>query len=249
MYDSDPRTGGPAPHPRRLFGVYIGIVRDVVDADRLGEIEVELPWVSADDASVRLRARVSSPMAGKETGWYLIPDPGTEVLLSFIGGSIDHPVVVGSLWNGAAPTSETMDGNGKNEIRSFTTRNGSRLTFTDPAPAPAQVPARGSTSAPKGAKVELTTPKGRTVSLDDESGDITIESRSGQKVTIGSSGKISIEAASEVTIKGGSKVTIEALKLDCKAPQADFVGQVKCKLLVSEMVTSKLYTAGGGNVL
>ena len=44
--------------------------------------------------------RVALPAAGANWGAALVPRIGTEVLVGFVEGDIDRPVVLGSLWNG-----------------------------------------------------------------------------------------------------------------------------------------------------
>ncbi|WP_334223831.1 type VI secretion system Vgr family protein [Thiosocius teredinicola] len=44
--------------------------------------------------------RVATPVAGANWGGHLIPRPGQEVLVAFLHGNIDRPVVVGAVYNG-----------------------------------------------------------------------------------------------------------------------------------------------------
>ena len=45
-------------------------------------------------------ARLSAPGAGKDAGVTWVPSVNDEVLVAFEHGDMDHPVVLGGLWNG-----------------------------------------------------------------------------------------------------------------------------------------------------
>ena len=62
--------GGP-----RYFGLYPAIVTDLVDPDRLGRIEVQLPWLGeGQGAAVRAWATLLTPYAGDNQGFEFLPD-------------------------------------------------------------------------------------------------------------------------------------------------------------------------------
>jgi len=44
--------------------------------------------------------RVATPLAGANWGSHMVPRVGQEVLVDFLDGDIDRPVVIGSLYNG-----------------------------------------------------------------------------------------------------------------------------------------------------
>src|SRR5690606_19332914 len=76
--------------------------------------------------------RVAQPSAGKGWGIISIPRIGQEVVLTFVNGDIDEPLIIGSVWNDyqSAPyglpnhktrtsikTNSSPGGEGFNEIR------------------------------------------------------------------------------------------------------------------------------------
>jgi uncharacterized protein involved in type VI secretion and phage assembly len=67
--------------------------------------------------------------AGKNRGWFFIPEKNDEVLVMFEHGDINRPLVVGSLWNGKdKPPDKNPGGNPRRVIKS---RLGSKITFDD----------------------------------------------------------------------------------------------------------------------
>jgi type VI secretion system secreted protein VgrG len=61
------------------------------------------------DATCGAWVRVAEALAGPNWGSQFIPRIGTEVLVAFIEGDIDRPVIVGQLHNGVAPPPFTSD--------------------------------------------------------------------------------------------------------------------------------------------
>ncbi len=86
------------PSPEKLYGIYVAIVTDHRDPEGLGRVKVTFPWRGTRDES--FWARVVSFAAGKEAGAFFLPETGDEVLVAFENGELEHPVVLGALWNG-----------------------------------------------------------------------------------------------------------------------------------------------------
>jgi type VI secretion system secreted protein VgrG len=70
---------------------------DEVYCDRLGRVRIRFHWQD-DDASCWVR--VAQRSAGGGMGSQFLPRIGQEVLVKFIEGDIDRPVIVGALYNG-----------------------------------------------------------------------------------------------------------------------------------------------------
>lgn len=82
-------------------GLVVGTVVDNMDPEEQGQVKVMFPWLSPDYVSAW--ARVMQIGASKVGGGFLwLPEVGDEVLIGFDRGSIDHPYVVGNLYNGIA---------------------------------------------------------------------------------------------------------------------------------------------------
>jgi uncharacterized protein involved in type VI secretion and phage assembly len=85
----------------KIDGVVVGIVTNLNDPESLGRIKVKFPWMpefkSAEMESSW--ARVATIGGGKDRGIIFLPEVNDEVLVSFEGGDISLPYIVGVLWN------------------------------------------------------------------------------------------------------------------------------------------------------
>jgi type VI secretion system VgrG family protein len=70
---------------------------DEIYCDRLGRVRIRFHWQD-DDATCWVR--VAQRSAGAGMGSQFLPRIGQEVLVKFIEGDIDRPVIVGALYNG-----------------------------------------------------------------------------------------------------------------------------------------------------
>ena len=112
----------------RINGVVVGVVTNNQDPEKMGRVKVKFPWLS--DADESNWARVATPMAGKERGFYFLPEVDDEVLVAFEHGDARFPYVVGALWNGTdAPPADNADG--KNNVRVIKSRSGHVIRLTD----------------------------------------------------------------------------------------------------------------------
>lgn len=116
-----------------LTGKVVGPVGEEIHTDRLGRIRVKLQWdrLSPDNETASCWMRVAQSWAGPGWGAMFIPRIGMEVLVSFLDGHPDRPLVTGCVYNGefAPPyslpqektkttwkTSSSPGGDGYNEL-------------------------------------------------------------------------------------------------------------------------------------
>jgi uncharacterized protein involved in type VI secretion and phage assembly len=112
----------------RFYGVTIAVVTNVEDDDNLGRVKVKFPWLTDDDESPW--ARVVTPMAGDDRGFYFLPEVDDEVLVAFEHGDMAFPYILGSLWNGKDKPPEKND-DGENNKRLIKSRSGHMIVFDD----------------------------------------------------------------------------------------------------------------------
>lgn len=72
-----------------------------IDTDEFGRILVRFHW--DEDAAGSMRCRVAQSWAGNRWGTQFIPRVGMEVVVEFLDGDPDRPLVTGAVYNGANP--------------------------------------------------------------------------------------------------------------------------------------------------
>ncbi|MFO0756478.1 MAG: type VI secretion system tip protein TssI/VgrG [Byssovorax sp.] len=81
--------------------VVVGPEREVIHTDAYGRVKVEFHWDREgrrDDRS-SCWLRVSQAWAGTGWGFQFLPRVGMEVLVGFLGGDPDRPIVLGTMYN------------------------------------------------------------------------------------------------------------------------------------------------------
>ena len=123
-------------HPRPTIrgqqtAIVVGPADATIHTDRDHRIKVQFHWQRGEQSHSRLNhpapagtgapandeagtwVRVATPMApiaGANRGAHAIPRVGSEVLIDFIDGNIDRPVVIGSIYNGKGQTDAQSNG-------------------------------------------------------------------------------------------------------------------------------------------
>lgn len=181
-------------------GLAFGIVTDNEDPEGLARVRVKLDLHGEGQSS--FWARIATPMAGPEMGFYALPEVDDEVLVAFIAEDASHPVVLGGVWNGRRVPPEANDG--QNDRRLFRSRSGHELRFDDGAEP----------------EIELRLKDGPRVHLTPDVA--LLEDANGNKVEIAASGTITIEASQAIELKAPQ------VKID--ATQAEVKGSASCKI-------------------
>jgi uncharacterized protein involved in type VI secretion and phage assembly len=186
-----------------IKGVAVAIVTQNKDDQGLCRVKVRYPWHNQPRESYW--ARIATPMAGKERGMVMIPEIGDEVLVAFEKEDIRFPYVLGGLWNGQDKPPE-KNGDGKNDKRLWKTRKKHYLLFDDGSKGVVEL------CHEKGRKITLDDTgftvrdeKGNSVSVDSNSGAMTLEAKGQLKIKAAT---ISIESSGTVEIKAGATLTI-----------------------------------------
>jgi uncharacterized protein involved in type VI secretion and phage assembly len=220
----------------RFYGAYSALVKDVRDPDGQGRVKVALPWApdpvpASKQKNYEAWARVASMMGGNNRGSWFIPDVNDEVLVIFLGGDPRHPFVVGGMWNGSDAPPETMDGPGKNYLKTLRSRNGVKITLDDHD---------GSE------QLKLETPAGQKVTLKDGGAAVWIEDSNGNSVKL-ETGGITVNASAKVTITA-SQVAVSAGMVSVDAGTSTFSGLLKADSILTNSIISASYTPGAGNI-
>jgi len=114
--------------------VVVGPSGEEIFTDKYGRVKVQFHWdrEGKNDATSSCWVRVGTPWAGKNWGMIHIPRIGQEVVVDFLEGDPDQPIIIGSVYNAdqmppyGLPDNKTLSG-----IRSRSTLQGSTDNFNE----------------------------------------------------------------------------------------------------------------------
>jgi type VI secretion system secreted protein VgrG len=108
--------------------IVVGPKGEEIHTDKHGRIKVQFHWdrYSSTDENSSCWIRVAQPIAGNKWGFMAIPRIGHEVVVSFLEGDPDHPIVTGSFYNGELGTPYPLpEEKTKTGIKTHSSPNGS----------------------------------------------------------------------------------------------------------------------------
>jgi phage baseplate assembly protein gpV len=185
MFDSVRRVVGE--EMRRMHFADLGRVTDIHPADP----DNYSCSVQLRDSGIMLK-RV--PVATPKLGLASIPAIGDLVLVEFIGGEIDAPVIIGSLYNNEDRPPKNDDGQWVLHLP---------LGAADADAAHVEVSSKD--------KRSMLIRMGKTeVTIQDDDPAIKIDVGGNAKLTIGSNGAIKIESSGNIELKAGGNMKLEA---------------------------------------
>ncbi len=101
----------PARRPKpRIHGTQtafvVGAAGEEIDVDKYGRVEIEFRWDRRDRhaAGVSRRVRVAQGWAGAGFGFVMLPRVNEEVVVAYLDGNPDQPLIVGRVHNAQAAT-------------------------------------------------------------------------------------------------------------------------------------------------
>ncbi len=222
----------------RLYGVVVGIVIDVDDADGQARVKLRFPWLAEEGAESGW-APIARPMAGNDRGYYYQPEVDDEALVAFEHGDVNHPMVLGFLHNGvdvppqdgidkhvrrlksvAGHAFELDDRDGQESVRLYTD-GGHQLELHDPDGA-VELHTSGGQKVrlqDQPARVEVSTTTGTTITVDDAPSQIELRTVAGVSVTISDTGGVSVSApAGQVSVESLSASVTSSTSVSVTAP-------------------------------
>ncbi|OZB60526.1 MAG: type IV secretion protein Rhs [Lysobacterales bacterium 14-68-21] len=177
-----------------------------IAVDKYGRVQVTFPWNKPDkpEAKSSCPVRVASPWAGKNWGAVSIPRVGQEVVVSFLEGDPDRPLIIGSVYNAdnmppySLPDNKTQSGvktrsllggtDDANELR-FEDKKGSEQFFIH---------------AQKDMLEEVE--NDHTVTIDH---DETVTVKNDQKLTVNHDQTMEVGNDQTETVKHDRKITVQ----------------------------------------
>ena len=156
------------------------------DDEKLGRVKVRFPWMTEQQESDWIQ--VASPTAGKDRGFFFVPEVEDLVLIAFAFGHVDRAYVIGSLWS--KPDKPPSDDRHKRMLKSAA---GHVITLDDTKDAE---------------QITIIDKSGKNkIVLDAKNNTLSIEC--GGDLTIKAKGKLALSSDDDVSIKG-KNVTVEA---------------------------------------
>lgn len=200
------------------LGLTLAKVTNVTDPDKLNRVKC-LP-IENEKLEETDWIYVMAPLGGKQCGQFFFPNVDDLVVLAYLGGDPQRPMVIGSFWNTEVKPPYTVD-QGKVLNYSIKTPSGTELLFYDE----------------KGKeKVTLTMPSGTVLTVDDENQAVSIKDKSGDNslsmdlkggnielkaktklVLSAGDTSVTLEASGNITNKAKSKIASQAANIEDKA--------------------------------
>jgi type VI secretion system secreted protein VgrG len=120
----------PSPHVRGVqTAVVAGTSGEEIYTDKYGRVKVHFHWDITDNAGANENSscwvRVASYWAGSNWGAFHIPRIGQEVVVDFVDGDVDRPLIVGSVYNDKQMPPYTLpDEKTKSTLKSNSSKGG-----------------------------------------------------------------------------------------------------------------------------
>ncbi|QFQ86584.1 type VI secretion system tip protein VgrG [Paracoccus kondratievae] len=249
-YVLTPDTAPMAPPRRSPAAVILGpqtaevVGEGEIDCDEFGRILVRFPWDL--EAAHSMRCRVSQSWAGNGWGGMVIPRVGMEVVVEFLEGDPDKPLVTGCVYNGRNGTPMPLPANKTRssfKTNSVAGQGFNELTFEDKAGeefvylhAQKNLDVKVLNSAQRRVEFDDTVSIGhnsalvvaadRTETIDGRM-DLTVKGPLAEKaegdrsLTVG--GAFATRAGGDLTLKAEGEIVIDAAKITLVAGGAALV--------------------------
>jgi type VI secretion system secreted protein VgrG len=181
----------------RLMGIHSAVVvgpsGDEIYTDKYGRIKVQFPWdrKGKNDDKSSFWIRVATPWAGKQWGMIHIPRIGQEVIVSFLEGDPDRPVVTGMLFNSEnMPPYSLPDNMTQSGIKTHSSMKGGDDNFNEIRFEDKKDSEEIYIHAEKDLNCVIENNETRKVGFEDkDAGDQEIEIYNDQKLTVGHGSK------------------------------------------------------------
>ncbi|MFF8968926.1 VgrG-related protein [Streptomyces sp. NPDC014995] len=192
--------GGDTQNGLRLPGTANALVTDVQDPLGQGRVKLQFPWL--DDTYVSDWTRVVQ-WGGKDGGSIFPLDVGDEVLVAFDRGALDHPYVIGGLYNGKDRPTPVKDV----PLHDGARRRAARHTLSDRDGNRVDLLSQRTGGRKQGVRVTSGDDK-LVINLDRTKTEITVDSKG--TVSITGTRSVTVEAGTDLTLSAGRSLTIKS---------------------------------------
>ena len=169
-----------------IQGLHTGLVKQPAEAGDF-RVRVSVPSVGGAES---VWARVGCFYASNAAGAVFCPEVGDEVVVGFMNEDPNQPIILGSLYSPTRPPAFPPDK--ENRKKAIVTRAKLEMSYDD-----------------KDKVIEIKTPGGHSIQLNDKTGEIMIRDGNSNSVTLGKRG-ITIDSASQIEMKAKTNISIKA---------------------------------------
>lgn len=182
-----------------IHGLQIGVVA-AFKRDPQNEFRVSITLPGLGEKAAPIWARLASPDAGKERGYFFRPEPGDEVIVGFFNDDPSQPVILGEMYGSKNnPPKNMAELSEKNINKGIVTKTGTTIGFVDDSKS----------------SVFIETPGKNKILLDDAAEAITLSDKHGNTIVMNKDG-IEIKSAKDFKINASGNVEIKGAKVDVK---------------------------------
>lgn len=192
----------------------VGAQGDEICTDKYGRIKIQFPWdrYGKRNDSSSCWVRVASQQAGKKWGVVGIPRVGNEVVVTFIEGDPDRPLVIGSVFNNEnMPPINLPAGKNQTGMKSQSTGGGAGQNgfCVDDTKGNEAMNIHASYNCNFTVDNDLTT---AVVNNANYSVDVNLDETVGvdHSLSVGSNQNISVGADQTESVKGNQNLTVES---------------------------------------
>jgi phage protein D/phage baseplate assembly protein gpV len=172
-----------------ISGLHIGEVTQINnDPKNQNKIKVVIPVLN--DQGDGIWASLTHAYTGDESGAFVIPEVGSQVVVSFIAENLKHPVVLGCLYTSTKkPYTSTEE---ENNLKAFVTRSKMKIEFNE-----------------EEKEISISTPEGNSIVLNENKQEILIEDQNDNQIKTSSSG-IELKSKKDIKITSGGSLQLSA---------------------------------------
>jgi Rhs element Vgr protein len=176
-----------------VHGLQIGVIdKFEEDPDKNFRVKVNVPALKSQKEGI-VWARLLSPYAGKEHGFFFFPEVGDEVLLDFIGGDPRQAIIIGSVYSSANTVPKDFKSSKENIDKGIVMKNGARISFKDD----------------KKSIIELQTPEKNKITINDDKKSIVILDQNENQIEMNDKG-IFIKSGKDITLEASGKIILNS---------------------------------------
>jgi type VI secretion system secreted protein VgrG len=252
--------------------VVVGPQGSEIYVDNYSRVKVQFFWdrQGRNDDQSSCWIRVSQPWAGKQWGFIAIPRIGQEVIVDFLEGNPDRPIITGRVYNSeqmppyALPDNQTQTG-----IKSRSSQGGGPANFNELRFEDKKAQEEFYAHAERNLTTEVENDESRTVGhdrtttirhdetlnvqnnriatvamSDDATAGTSMSLTSGTSFSITAGASIEVTAGASLTITAGGVISIVAPMVSIEAAMVQIAG-----VMQATSVVSPTYSPGVGNII